>query len=65
MKDELYRQIIKELVVDLIQKTEAKSTKKCIMKGKLKLQDYKNCLELARIEYKINHLISINDNKRM
>ena len=35
------------------------------MKGKLRLQDYKNCLELAQIEYKINHLISINDNKRM
>ena len=26
------------------------------MKGKLKFQDYKNCLEAAEIEDKINHL---------
>ena len=31
-------------------------TKKHIIKGKLIFQDYKNCLEAAEIEDKINHL---------
>ena len=35
---------------------KAKSTKKCIIKRKLKFQDYKNCLETAQIERKINYL---------
>ena len=29
---------------------KAKSTKKCIIKRKVKFQDYKNCLEAAQIE---------------
>ena len=33
-----------------------KDTKKCVIKGKLKFQDYKNCLEAAQIERKINYL---------
>ena len=33
-----------------------KNTKKCVIKGKLKFQDYKNCLEAAQIERKINYL---------
>ena len=35
---------------------KAKSTKKCIIKGKLKIGDYKIGLEAAQIENKINHL---------
>ena len=31
-------------------------TKKHVIKGKLIFQDYKNCLEAAEIEDKINHL---------
>ena len=33
-----------------------KGTKKCVIKRKLKLEDYKNCLEAAQIENKINYL---------
>ena len=33
-----------------------KNTKKCVIKRKLKFQDYKNCSEESRIENKINHL---------
>ena len=35
---------------------KAKGTKRCAIKWKLKFQDYKNCLEAAQIENKINHL---------
>ena len=35
---------------------KAKGTKKCVIKRKLKLEDYKNCLEVAQIENKINYL---------
>ena len=35
---------------------KAKGTKKCVIKRKLKFQDYKNCLEAAQIENKIDHL---------
>ena len=35
---------------------KAKCTKKCVIKRKPKFQDYKNCLEAAQIENKINHL---------
>ena len=34
----------------------AKGTKKCAIKIKLKFEDYKNCFEAAQIENKINHL---------
>ena len=49
----------------------------CVLKRKLKIQDYKNCSEAAQIENKINHLViffteeinkialSSNDDKRM
>ena len=33
-----------------------KTQKKCFLTSKLKFQYYKNCLEAARIENKINHL---------
>ena len=35
---------------------KAKGTKKCAIGRKLQFQDYKNCLEAAEIENKINHL---------
>ena len=66
MKDELGGQIMKEFV-GLRTKTysylkdnnnedkKAKGTKKCVIKRKLKFQDYKNFLEAAQIENKINH----------
>ena len=38
---------------------QEKGTKKCVIKRKLKVQDYKNCLEAAQIENKINHLKKI------
>ena len=67
MKDERGGQIMKEFVV-LRAKTysylknnddedkKVKSTNKCVIKRKLKFEDYKNCLEAAQIENKINHL---------
>ena len=33
-----------------------KGTTKCLIKRKLKFQDYKNCLEALQTENKINHL---------
>ena len=38
---------------------KAKRTKKCVRKRKFEFQDYKNRLEAARIENKINHLEKI------
>ena len=38
---------------------KAKGTKKCVIKRKLKFEDYKNCLEAAQIESKRNHLEKI------
>ena len=35
---------------------KSKSAKKCAIKRKVKFQDYKNCLEAAQIEWKINYL---------
>ena len=66
MKDEIGGQVIKEFV-GLRKKTysylkdnndedkKAKGTKKCDIKRKLKFEDYKNYLEAAQIENKINH----------
>ena len=34
----------------------AKGTKKCVVKTKLKFEDYKHCLEATQLENKINHL---------
>ena len=33
-----------------------KNTKKCVIRGKIKFDDYKNCLEATHIENKINYL---------
>ena len=35
---------------------KGKATKKCVIKINLKFQDYKNCLEAAQIERKIDYL---------
>ena len=35
---------------------KAKTKKKCFIKRKLKFKDYKNCLQAAKMENKINHL---------
>ena len=44
------------LIDDVSEDKKAKGTKKCVIKRKLKLEDYKNCLEATQIENKINHL---------
>ena len=72
MKYELDRQIMKEFVGLRAKKysylkynnckdKKAKGTKSCLIKRKLKFQDYKDCLEVAQIENKINHLEKKND----
>ena len=38
---------------------EAKSTKKCVIKEKLKFENYKNCHESFQLENKINHVQKI------
>ena len=35
---------------------KAKGTKKCVIKRKLKFEDYKNCLEAIQLKNKINQL---------
>ena len=35
---------------------DKKDTKKCVIKKKLKFEDYKSCLEATLLEVKINHL---------
>ena len=67
VKDKLSGKIMKKLVElraktysylidDGIQDEKAKDTKKCVMKRKLKIENYKNCLDAAKLENKINHL---------
>ena len=59
MKDELGGHIMNESAV-LRAKTyrylKAKGTKTCVIRRKLKFQDYKDCLEAAQIERKISYL---------
>ena len=63
MKNELGGKIMIEFVElraktynYLINYKMAKGTKKCIIKRKLKFEDYKHCLEATQLENKINHL---------
>ena len=35
---------------------KGKATKECVIKRKLKFENYKNCLEATQLENKINHL---------
>ena len=34
---------------------KAKGTKKCVIKQKIKFEDYKHCLEATQLEYKIKY----------
>ena len=67
MKDELGGRITQEfvglrsktycyLIDNVSEDKKAKVTKKCVIKRKLKFEDYKNCLEATQLENKINHL---------
>ena len=67
MKDELGGKIMKKLVGlkvktysylrdDGSEDKKAKSTQKSVIKRKLTVEDYKNCLEVTQLENKINHL---------
>ena len=67
MKDELGEKIMKKFVGlraktysyltdDGSEDKKAKGTKKCVIKRKLKFQDYRNCLEAVQVERKINYL---------
>ena len=64
MKDELGGTIMKKfvglraktysfLIDDGSENKEAKLRKRCLIKGKLKFKDYKNCLEATQLENKI------------
>ena len=44
------------LIDDGSKDKKAKSTKKCVIKRKLKFENYKNCLEATQLENKINYL---------
>ena len=67
MKDELGGKIMTEflglraksyryLIDDGSEDKKSKPQKKCAIKRKLRYEDYKNCLETAQLENKINHL---------
>ena len=67
MKDELGGKIMTKfvglraktysyLIDDGSEDKKAKGTKKCVIKRKLKFENYKNCLEATQLENKINHL---------
>ena len=43
------------LIDDSSEDKKAKCTKKCVIKRKLKLENYKNCLEVTQLENKINY----------
>ena len=42
---------------------KAKDTKKCVVKRKIKFENYKNCLEVNQLENKVNHLEKNKINK--
>ena len=44
------------LIDDGSEDEKAKSTKKCVMKRKLKFKNYKNCLEATQLDNKIKNL---------
>ena len=67
MKDELGRKTITKfvglraktysyLIDDGSEDKKAKGTKKCVIKRKLKFENYKNCFEATQRENKINYL---------
>ena len=44
------------LIDDGNEDKKAEDTKKCVIKRKLKFENYKNCLEVTQLDNKINHL---------
>ena len=44
------------LIDDVSEDKKAKGTKKCVIKRKLKFENYQNCLEVTQLENKTNHL---------
>ena len=44
------------LIDDSSEDKKAKGTKKCVIKRKLKFENYKNCLEATQLDNKINYL---------
>ena len=67
MKDELGGKIMVEFAAlrpktysclrdDNDENKKAKGTKKCVVKRKLKFEDYNHCLEATQLENKINQL---------
>ena len=56
MKDELGRKIIRKFSDDGSEDKTAKDTIKCVIKRKLKFENYKNCLKATQLEKKINDL---------
>ena len=65
MKDELVGKIMKEflglraktysyLIDDSCEDKKSRGTKMCVIKRKLKFEDYKSCLEATQLENKIN-----------
>ena len=44
------------LIDDGSKDKKAKGTKQCVIKGKLKSENDKNCLELPQIDNKVNYL---------
>ena len=68
MKDKLGGKIITEVawlrpktysyLIDDMMKIKKIGTKKCVIKQKLKLEDYKKCLEANQLEKEIKHLVN-------
>ena len=67
MKDILRRKIMTEflrlraktfsyLINDGTENKKVKGAKKCVIKRKLKFEDYKSCLDATQMENEINHL---------
>ena len=44
------------IIDDTSEDKNAKGTNKCVIKGKVKFQNYKNCLEATQLEDQIGHL---------
>ena len=51
-----YKKTRKNLIDDGNEDKKAKDTKKCVIKRKLKFENYKNCLEATQLDNKIKYL---------
>ena len=76
MKDELGEKIMTKfvglraktysyLIDESSENNKAKDTKCCVIKRKLKLENYRNCLEATQFENKINHSEKNEINKKL